>query len=335
MRRWTRWTRREDGMATVLFALCAPIILGLGALVVDAGHGFAEKRTLQNAADAGALAGGIYLPSTDPTVLSTVRSAAIDYAARNGVTITAADVTFTSKSVQNDTIVVQTHSTVSFTFGAAIGISSSAVKTTSTAQIGAMIGGIGVMPWGLAIPTGGFAFGQSACLKLGSQGGGSECSAARPGDFQAIDIDNNNTSSGTIYKNLIASGSASVVHVGDVKNIVTGNMVGPTQQGTGCTGSTGRISGNTQTFSSVVQSTGAGTYTVLDWKSPRLVLVPVITTISSTQVRVSGFSVFFIESCGQNGAVIGKFIDTVVPSGIWGPYQAATDYGSRSVRLVG
>ena len=52
-------TRGERGQVVVLAALMIPVFLLLGALVVDAGNWYAHKRSLQNRADAGALAAGL------------------------------------------------------------------------------------------------------------------------------------------------------------------------------------------------------------------------------------------------------------------------------------
>lgn len=73
-------------------------------------------------------------------------------------------------------------------------------------------------------------------------------------------------------------------------------------------------------------------YTVLDWTSPRIVIIPTIETQSHDDVKVIGFAVFFIEGCVGNGGVSGRFIDTVVPGGEWAPY-AASGGGARAVRL--
>lgn len=321
----------EDGFAAVMFALCLPIFVGIAALLVDVGHGFADKRELQNAADAAALAAAVYLPSTNGAVLTQAQNAAINYAALNGVTITAADVTFTSTSVENDTVHVATHQTVQFAFAPALGLSASTVRATSAAQLGAITAGLGVMPWGMTKPAGGFNFNQLYCMKLASQG---TCATGTPSNFSEVNVDDSGSSSGSYYSSLIVTGSQTVVHVGQVKDIITGDKSGPTDQGTGCNGNSGRLTGNTQTFADVIQSNGAGGFTVLDLKSPRLVLIPVIKTVNSSQVRVTGFAIFFIDSCGPKASVVGRFVDTVIPNGIWGPLQPGDDYGTHSIRLV-
>lgn len=334
-RRWarllTRQSANEDGFALIMVAACMPALLGIAALMVDVGHAYSERRHLQNAADAAALAAASYLPSTDSAVLAEAQNAAVDFAARNGFTITAADVTFSSTSVVNDTAHVATHSTVNMSFAHAIGISTTAVQAHGGAALGSMAGGVGVLPWGMSPPPGGFVFGQQYCMKLAALG---KCSTGTPSDFNLINVDDSGNSSGSYYSELIKTGSETVVRTGQFKDIVTGDKSGPTDQGVGCTGNGGRLTGNTQTFSDVIQTNADGSYTVLDWSSPRLALIPVIQTVSASQVLVTGFAVFFIDDCGPKASVVGQFIDTVVPNGIWGPYYAGTDYGSRSVRLV-
>ncbi len=328
----THQSANEDGFALIMVAVCMPALLGIAALLVDVGHAYSEKRHLQNAADAAALAASSYLPSTDLSVLTQAQNAAVDFAARNGVTITTADVTFTSTSVENDTAHVTTRSMLPTSFAQAIGISTTAVRATGGAALGSMVGAIGVMPWGMTPPQpDGFVFGQEYCMKLAAVG---TCNTGRPSDFQIMDVDDTGNSGASYYSGLIVSGSATIVRAGEVKNIITGNKAGPTDQGVGCTGNSGRITDNTQTFSDVIQANAGGGYTVLDWSSPRLALIPVIQTVDDFRVLVTGFAVFFIDDCGPNASVVGRFIDTVVPKGIWGPYYAGADYGTRSIRLV-
>ncbi len=51
-----RVSTEERGVTAVIVAICATVLFGIGALVVDVGAGFQEKRELQNGADAAALA---------------------------------------------------------------------------------------------------------------------------------------------------------------------------------------------------------------------------------------------------------------------------------------
>jgi Flp pilus assembly protein TadG len=87
--------RDQGGNAAVLLALFFPVILGVGALAVDAAHLYAMKTRLQGAADAAALAAAGVLPDE-----RTARDVAADYAGRNlpagrhGRTLAADDIAF-------------------------------------------------------------------------------------------------------------------------------------------------------------------------------------------------------------------------------------------------
>ena len=50
------WVKREDGATVITVAITLVVLFGVGALVLDAGNLFWERRQLQNAADAAALA---------------------------------------------------------------------------------------------------------------------------------------------------------------------------------------------------------------------------------------------------------------------------------------
>lgn len=330
-RRWWRALASDRGLSTVIFALVLPAVMGMQALVVDGTRLFVERRALQNAADAAALAAAPYLPTTDPVVLDRARAAAIEYAGINGYEISASDVIFSSEATDNDRVTVRTDADVAFFLAGGLGISLGAVSSRGAAQIGTVGGLGGVMPWGVEEPDGGFIFGTEYCLKLGSGGNGGSCAGANQGNFQALDIDDTGSSSASDYRDRIRWGSHTTVRIGQIKQVSTGNMQGPTQQGTGCSGSGGRISGNSSTFGQVIEADADG-YRVMDWTNTRLILIPVVRFPEAHQALVTGFAAFFLEGCGPNGAVTGRFIDTVVPGGEWVAFQPGV--GTRAVRLV-
>jgi Putative Flp pilus-assembly TadE/G-like len=68
----------EQGQVLVLFAGGVIVILGIAALVFDVGQALVDRRTEQNAADAGALAGARYIPTATGTYqgLCSARTAA-------------------------------------------------------------------------------------------------------------------------------------------------------------------------------------------------------------------------------------------------------------------
>ena len=334
LRRTRKGCASERGAVTVLFALTLPLVIGVQMLVVDGSRVFVERRALQNAADAAALAAAQYLPTTDPARLAVARAEAVAFAASNGVTLSPADVEFTTDTTPFDRVTVRTSGSAPFFFAPGIGIDTGAVSSLGSAQLGVVGGMLGVMPWGAVAPAEGFVFGEQYCLKFGSSGGGGVCDAHDQGNFHALDVDDTGTSSASVYRDLVVSGSNTVVRAGQIKDVVSGNMNGPTQQGTGCSGNSGRISGDDSEFEDIVEA-GDGSYRVLDWSNPRLVVIPRVEFPDSQHALVLGFSAFFIESCGSNGAVIGRFIDTVVPGGEWAPYDATVGaFGSLAVRLV-
>jgi len=85
--------RDADGQVLPLFALTVFVIIGMAALVVDVAWFWTNQQEMQKAADAGALAGAVYLPGDVPRAYS----AATAEAQKNGyitgidgVTVTAA-----------------------------------------------------------------------------------------------------------------------------------------------------------------------------------------------------------------------------------------------------
>lgn len=92
--------RREDGAVAVIVALCMTALLGFTALGVDFGMLAVSRQTLQNAADAAALAGaGDLMNNENGSVMQTVN----DYCAANGCTPgidgVSLDVQMTAKTV--------------------------------------------------------------------------------------------------------------------------------------------------------------------------------------------------------------------------------------------
>jgi Flp pilus assembly protein TadG len=82
-----RRLRNESGQTLVIFVLFLPVLIGFAALVLDVGNWYAQKRFVQNAADAAVLAGAQDLPNT-----SAAQAQAQDYVTRNGGGVT--NVTF-------------------------------------------------------------------------------------------------------------------------------------------------------------------------------------------------------------------------------------------------
>src|SRR5580765_5247134 len=83
-----RWrSESERGQALVLVALALPLFFAIVALVVDGSTLMAKRRSIQNAADASALAASQALPASGPcdaACQATVKSVIEQYSNMNG-----------------------------------------------------------------------------------------------------------------------------------------------------------------------------------------------------------------------------------------------------------
>src|SRR4051794_31879084 len=93
---WRGFRRDDAGVAAVLFALAAPLLIGAMGLAAELSYWRFHQRGMQNAADAAAIAaatsGG--LPSvTDAQVLAEAQAVAAQYGFQNGAGNIAVTVT--------------------------------------------------------------------------------------------------------------------------------------------------------------------------------------------------------------------------------------------------
>ena len=122
--------KRENGQAMVMTVLFLTALLGAGALVLDVGSWFREKRQLQSTADAAALAGAQALPGSP----SSATAFALQYAQTNGRPIATNDITISSDMSANDTIAVQAKSVAPGFFSKLFGIDSVNVGADAAAR---------------------------------------------------------------------------------------------------------------------------------------------------------------------------------------------------------
>jgi Putative Flp pilus-assembly TadE/G-like len=122
--------RRQEGQVTTLAAVFLLSILGMAALVVDAGAWFRAHRAAQATADAAALAAAQELPF-DTTA---ARVLALQYAADNGGGLVASDVTFSQAAALNDTATVEVHRNAPTFFSKLFGISDFDVAARASAR---------------------------------------------------------------------------------------------------------------------------------------------------------------------------------------------------------
>ena len=122
--------RDESGQAFILPAVMLVFLLGIAALVVDVGAWYHSQREAQRVADAAALAAAQELPVS--TAAATAQ--ALDYAQRNGQTLSASDVTFTTTNMPNDTVSVKVKRTESSVFAKLVGVDTVTIRTAATAE---------------------------------------------------------------------------------------------------------------------------------------------------------------------------------------------------------
>src|SRR5690242_21723064 len=92
--------RDERGQATILIGLCIASLCGMAALSVDVGMLFRQKRILQNAADAGAIAAAMEEPYNDYDTAAKAATAQNGMTnGVNGVTVTVTPGTGTQVKV--------------------------------------------------------------------------------------------------------------------------------------------------------------------------------------------------------------------------------------------
>lgn len=137
----------EEGASAVIVAVMIVVLLAFGAIVVDAGLLYANRREIQTAADSAALSGVQELP-TDP---SSAMAFAGNYAALNAPQATDTEFTIGSTFVANDTITaVLRDPATNLTLARFMGMESSPVGALATAVIGSpRTYGSGLMPFGI------------------------------------------------------------------------------------------------------------------------------------------------------------------------------------------
>jgi hypothetical protein len=209
----------------VLAVLFMTVLLGMAALVIDVGQTALERRRLQNAVDAGVLAGVQALPLYP----SQATASASTWATNNDVEageLTA--VALSQTNVTNDTITVSAKRTVPFVFGRVLGKNSQDVTATARAVVGSVKGGTGVMPFGLVDLNGasagfGYNFNQQIALREvpGNHFG--------PGNYGFLALDGKGGSD--LRETIARGGSLTLYQVGDEVLTEPGQKNGPLSQG--------------------------------------------------------------------------------------------------------
>jgi Flp pilus assembly protein TadG len=340
--------QQEFGQGLVLSALAMVAVLGVTAMAVDVGLFLHEKRELQNAADAAALAGVQELPNSP----GDAEQKAGEWAVNNGIgSGELEDIEVSTTYVANDTITVQVKRDVPFVFARVLGFSGDTTRADATARVGSPTIGTGAMPWGLRESYKEWAeaqvgFGQPVVLMESASGGAS-------GAFGALCLDGEHCGA-DVYRDVVEEGAE--VDLEEFYFMKTGVIPGPTEQGLDA-----RFTGESEecdTFDEVFVEVGEDDWafrsnTCNPWAeegsgSRRVVLAPVIPDYyfdecggTSCLVEGSAFSMLFLDDPSMcvtpehpdEPLVCGRFLRASFDIGfLIGAYDPDTDI--RFVRLV-
>jgi len=318
--------RNDEGAIALLVALVLSLgLLAFTGIVVDAGAYYSERRQLQTAADAAALAGAKDLAVSKAAAIASANK----YAGLNspaGETLAAPAVDFPSASKIH---VVVSNPSFGLFFARFVGKNSASVGAEATAIIPSPSGySSRVVPIGVP-PEAVSAGHDSLTLKFepGNDFG--------PGKFgwtsltadkiKPSDINDAMRDGGVPYDVVLGP-------VADRSGLSSPNPIDTLQKQRldkdGCIGHTLAIDAH---FAKVVTLNADGSVTINDFSCKRLVICPVVQNLDGhQQLRIIGFAWFFIDGTSTTGSdktITGRFLRPVNPEDPtgWGDYDP---YGS-------
>ena len=241
-----KWFRaRERGQVMMITALLAPVLLGMVGMAIDLGGYADDKRTLQNAADAIALASAQDLCKPDCSSTSQAIITGQTWATKNGIPLSRLTITITGGGTapKVTAVVSKNHK---FHFVKAIGIDSRDVSARAAAVKVSFGGGAGIVPWTVTQNTvDSSTSGAEIVMKYDATGG-------NIGNFGAIRIDGPGAN---VYNDSVMYGSSTVACAAGTPNCTVGACPGsypdtcaetsPSCDGPECTAQTGNLIGPT------------------------------------------------------------------------------------------
>jgi Flp pilus assembly protein TadG len=302
----------EKGSVIIIVACGMVLMLGIAALVIDAGVLYYNKVALSNAADAAALAGVQELPTDQTKAVETAQA----YAANNGVETSQieAEVLPNGRSIK-----VAASRVVQLGFAKVLGFSSTKVTANAKASVGSTRGLWGAAPFGVVEDS--FVFGELYTMKYSP----SNSDETGPGNFGALALGSRGADN---YLNNIMYGYQGRLEVGDeiptILETEPGNMAGPTRTG---------VDFRIQECSHEPKCT----YDHFVKGCTRVFLVPIIDSLDvagRNGVILTGFAAFLVDAVGGVGnvcEVTGRFIKWAAD----GDLGNINDYGVVSYRLDG
>jgi Flp pilus assembly protein TadG len=309
-RRVRNLLRDDRGVSAVLVALLMSALLVVASFTIDLGSVYLESARLQHAADAAALAAAGRLPimANDSARIAEIRSMAVSYAAKNGLTLQNSDIALgTDGTPYILSVTVTGHRTVNMNLAGIIGIDTVDLAKSAEARIGVASSVGGAVP--LSIEK---TYLQN-CITAGTTrhltlkfGGGSGTN----GFFGLVDLDGSNSGGANDIKDWLEWGYPGKVLSGDlIYPVEPGNKSGP------C------FTAFWNRFARCTHFAGQGGCTIDHFVEtcPRVVRVPIIVQQSSKTVKIVGFAGFVLESCngsGNDNFIVGSFVRILEPAGL-------------------
>lgn len=301
------------GSIIIIAVIFMTVLLGIGAIATDMAVLYAEKSRLQNAVDAAVLAGAQELPARPDSAYL----AASEYSELNNT-----DLSFLEISTSNTEIKAAAEKEVPLYLARVFNIQSSNITAEARAAVSSVSSVTGAAP--LSITMQNFVYGEEYTLKNGGGDGDH-------GWYGPVRLDG---SGANLYRDALANGSTNPMSVGQILEIESGNMSGPTQQGLRT-----RLDSDTRV--------PPNTFEDYDRNAPQIVYIPIVETVSWQNdsihsVKILGFAAFFIENIAGSGNdcfITGRFIQTLVSLGreaspLDPESQPSNDYGLYSVKLL-
>ncbi|MDQ0255748.1 hypothetical protein J2S74_003130 [Evansella vedderi] len=301
--------KNERGAVIVLVAFYMTVVIGLLALVVDAGSLYLEKSRLQKGVDLAVLAGMQNLPDLPERALSAASNVALANDLKEN------EVAFSIR--ENGTILAATAKrNVSFTFARALGFSDQIVTASAKGRVGSLTGVKGALPLG-AYGNQMFTFGERVTLRVGP---GSQ----EAGTFGALELSGGGASD---YERDLTRGFAGVLSIGDVILTRSGTVANPTF----------RAIDARKKECPYHRAGKTPTYKDHPDNCPLVGIIPIFKEMvpnDFSRVQIVGFGSFFIEDVGranEGAPITGRFIRYSF-SGDFAP--ELNPYGAYAYKLV-
>ena len=284
----------QQGSVAVTVAIFMFVLIGFAAFVLDFGVYYNEASKLQNSLDSAVLAAVHDLPadSTASSAWAAAENEAIYYASLNNFEITSSDVQpiYKDNITTNKIIGIKATKSivVNYNFAKVLGINSGTLTRTSSAGLVPASGIREAVPLSITYSSleSAIAAGAVTGLTIKSSSNATDIGIDNTdvsGWFGALRFEDSGAS---IYSDLLAYGYNGELYVGQILDMESGNMSGPT------------LEGFTTRYNLCKDGCTADNFAP---NCPKLVYIPVVEVLSSKQVRIVSFAAFFLLECGGNG----------------------------------